>query len=474
MAGLGEACTHIGAVLFYLEAVTNSSNNVTCTQQRCKWVVPTQREIPYLPIKGIDFTSAKTKHNAEALDQVQVSVPCSSNIGPPDQSEVVSFFENLSKCGSKPAILSLVHPYSDNYVPKAVQPSFPRPLPELYDVKYLKYSYTELLAACEETEIIVTEQMAVAVETETRAQSKSNLWFTYRAGRVTASRMKSVCHTDPAYPSQALIKGIVYPEVHRFTSTATTWGFKHEKHARDYYCKLMVGSHSAFEVNEAGLSLSTKWPFLGASPDGVVNCHCCGKGVLEIKCPFCHRNDSILESSHDRKFCLHNNSQNSLVLDPTHSYYYQVQTQIFVCGVEYCDFVVCTFPEDQQQPDIHIERVYPNERLWSECVEKSSHFFKFCILPEVLGRWYSRPYSQQSSSSSPPTSSTPADQLFCYCRQPEDNERSWIGCDNPGCSIEWYHTECLKLKSVPKGKWYCPTCRVLPEFKRRTKKQKCT
>ena len=116
MAGLGEACTHIGAVLFYLEAVTNSSNNVTCTQQRCKWVVPTQREIPYLPIKGIDFTSAKTKHNAEALDQVQVSVSCSSNIGPPDQSEVASFFENLSKCGSKPAILSLVHPYSDNYV----------------------------------------------------------------------------------------------------------------------------------------------------------------------------------------------------------------------------------------------------------------------------------------------------------------------------------------------------------------------
>ena len=40
MAGLGEACTHIGAVLFYLEAFTNVNSGVTCTQQECKWVIP--------------------------------------------------------------------------------------------------------------------------------------------------------------------------------------------------------------------------------------------------------------------------------------------------------------------------------------------------------------------------------------------------------------------------------------------------
>ena len=242
----------------------------------------------------------------------------------------------------------------------------------------------------------------------------------------------------------------------------------------------MMGSHSAFEVNGAGLSINPKWPFLGASPGGVVNCHCCGKGVVEIKCPFCHRNDSIMESSHDKKFCLYRNSNNSLVLDQSHSYYYQVQTQIFICEVDYCDFVVCTFPEDQQQPDIHIERIHPDEHLWSDCIEKSFHFFKFGILPEVLGRWYSRPFIQQKNpelqtpTSSQSTSTIPADPLYCYCRQPEDNTRTWIACDNPNCSIEWYHIECLKIKSIPKGKWYCSNCRVLPEFKRGTKKQKIT
>ena len=48
---------------------------------------------------------------------------------------------------------------------------------------------------------------------EQRAQSNSNfllfLWFTYPAGRATASKMKAACHTDPSNPSQNLIKSIV-------------------------------------------------------------------------------------------------------------------------------------------------------------------------------------------------------------------------------------------------------------------------
>jgi len=32
-----------------------------------------------------------------------------------------------------------------------------------------------------------------------------------------------------------------------------------------------------------------------------------------------------------------------------------------------------------------------------------------------------------------------------------------IGCDYPGCTIEWFHLECLQLEVVPKGDWYCRT-----------------
>lgn len=53
-----------------------------------------------------------------------------------------------------------------------------------------------------------------------------------------------------------------------------------------------------------------KNPFLGASPDGIINCACCGRGVLEIKCPFKHRNSSIDEAAMpDAAFCLNRQGQ---------------------------------------------------------------------------------------------------------------------------------------------------------------------
>ena len=67
MAGLGEASTHIAAVLFYLEAVNRFEEAKTCTAGLCTWNVPTLKKIQYLPIKDIDFTSAKTKKRK--LDQ---------------------------------------------------------------------------------------------------------------------------------------------------------------------------------------------------------------------------------------------------------------------------------------------------------------------------------------------------------------------------------------------------------------------
>jgi len=50
MAGLGEACIHIAAVLFYLEAVNRFEEAKTCTQGLCTWNVPTLKKIKCLPI----------------------------------------------------------------------------------------------------------------------------------------------------------------------------------------------------------------------------------------------------------------------------------------------------------------------------------------------------------------------------------------------------------------------------------------
>ena len=47
-------------------------------------------------------------------------------------------------------------------------------------------------------------------------------------------------------------------------------------------------------------------------------------------------------ATNDSKFCL-KQLDGELRLDHRHAYYYQVQTQLFVCDVEYADFCVSTF-----------------------------------------------------------------------------------------------------------------------------------
>ena len=186
-----------------------------------------------------DFTSAsKRKRNIDAVidagDTVQPSNPSTRDryrqftTTTPSDADLDTFYDELSSTGTRPAVLSLISKHSSAYIPKRLLPTFPQPLPLLHRSEYLDMEYHRLLKVCESTEIKITDEMAVAVEKETRSQANSKVWFRYRAGRVTASRMKAVCHMDATNPSQ---------------SRQTTWGCKHEKSARDKYVKAQKSKH---------------------------------------------------------------------------------------------------------------------------------------------------------------------------------------------------------------------------------------
>ena len=136
---------------------------------------------------------------------------------------------------------------------------------------------------------------------------------------------------------------------------------------------------------------------------------------------------------------------------------------------------------------MHIERIYKDSDLWTECTTKSSQFFKTCLLPEIMGNWYTRPSftAEVSNTGLSEDWTATGDSLdhddttdstdtrgvnqpsYCYCQGPE--EGTMIACDNPDCPIEWFHTKCLRLHTLPKGKtkWYCPDCRKLSKFLRK-------
>ena len=45
----------------------------------------------------------------------------------------------------------------------------------------------------------------------------------------------------------------------------------------------MESIHENFQIFDSGLWINKDFPYLGASPDGIVSCDCCGIGMFEIK-----------------------------------------------------------------------------------------------------------------------------------------------------------------------------------------------
>ena len=59
----------------------------------------------------------------------------------------------------------------------------------------------------------------------------------------------------------------------------------------------MLVVHEDLRMSSCGFYVCTKYPYLGVSPDAVVECKRCGKGVVEVKCPLCARGRFIAKSS---------------------------------------------------------------------------------------------------------------------------------------------------------------------------------
>ena len=52
----------------------------------------------------------------------------------------------------------------------------------------------------------------------------------------------------------------------------------------------------------------------------------------------------------------------------------------------------------------------------------------------------------------------PNEPLYCSCKRISFG--NMIACENPDCTIEWFHFTCVGILSEnPPEDWYCPTCR---------------
>ena len=372
-AGLGEACSHISALLFAAEAHTRMRQNTTCTSTSCSWLEPSIKKVEYAPIYEIDFTTPQTKRRkcAGSKSSPRCSVSMLEEVEEPTEEELHTFCTQLSQSEKMPSLLSIVPGFCEPYIPHSECGTLPKPLSYLFDKELLEISYSQLLEKGEEafTNIRISSAQAKALEELTRQQSHSKLWYQYKAGHITASNFKNAVHTNTKKLSSSLIKRICYPESYKFKTASTCWGLDHEKSALSEYSVQNKDKHSNFSLLESGLVINPLYPHFGATPDGIVQCTCCGRGVVEVKCPYRCKDTSFKKASQDSTFCLTNTAEGKFTLKTGHAYYYQIQLQMEVCQVKYCDFIVWSPNE------MIVLRILPNKHFIDSAIEKATRFF---------------------------------------------------------------------------------------------------
>lgn len=244
-----------------------------------------------------------------------------------------SFFTKIKEIAPKAVVLSSVMPVTFDS-PTCSVCKLSKLLSSLCDRDNLLLTKSELEVLCREKfqRLFVSENEAAYLEESTSLQSESPLWYQHRSGRITSSKFHSVRHTSLVSPI-SLAKSILSKSASLLNVPSLQWGIEHESDARDQYISMMDDCHNNFQFTVSGLHVNPNYPHLGASLDGLVECECCGKGLLERKCPYKFR-DKDPNEIEDESFYLQHTG-NSKELCHTHAYYFQVQGQLSICARDY-------------------------------------------------------------------------------------------------------------------------------------------
>ncbi len=131
----------------------------------------------------------------------------------------------------------------------------------------------------------VTDVMREEIFQTTKQQHQCPVWKQQRLGALTAS----VLHRASNYRGNDSGNYVVQEILGKskfLVNSATDYGLQNEAVAKKLYVQFMTGKHKQCKVISLGLIVNKENPLLRASPDGLVSCQCCSKGLLEIKCPY--------------------------------------------------------------------------------------------------------------------------------------------------------------------------------------------
>ena len=197
----------------------------------------------------------------------------------------------------------------------------------------------------------------------TIGQRDNPQWHVVRKGRLTASTFGSVLNAKQVTTS--LLKQIV--GAYNLSGVKSiAWGIANEDEAITTFSK-----QTGLVVARTGIWLDSSG-VLGASPDGLVG----EDYVLEVKCPFSQREESLEDSVKKNTFFLEKNGS-IYSLKRNHIYWHQVQGQMYLTKRNNCYFVVWT---KSWSVIVNVEK----DPSWEGNIVKLRNFYFEKILPKII------------------------------------------------------------------------------------------
>ncbi len=270
----------------------------------------------------------------------------------PDKPLVDSIFGKV-QAGS---ILLYQHPppTPDGVITNKDAPPFPKVPPEGYQLKPTDCTYVPTnQEQLHLNSLSVTLSQSHLIEAATRCQSAAPEWHSLRKERVTASNFREVINVRGPNAAENLVERII-----RGTKQTAHMKRRLDMEAgglKDY------ATLKKLNLRKCGLVIYPD------APDGLVYDppERPPFGLVEIKCP---NAVSYIDCRYLRA------DHGIYKLKESHPYYWQVQGQLLITGMEWCDFVICA------HDDMFVQRIYRDTSVSVLTKQVYARFYKHVFL----------------------------------------------------------------------------------------------
>lgn len=195
------------------------------------------------------------------------------------------------------------------------------------------YNKTFIISKLSFEDIILLQHKLDKLRSVIQPKQKTEEWYAYRKEIITASNIWKIFGSDCQRNSLIYEKCCTETVSHNYftgnTNSPLNWGNKYEPLSIMLYEKIYNT-----KVEEFGCITHRKYPFIGASPDGI--------------------NVDIMNGRYGRMIEVKNIFNRDITGVPKLEYWIQMQIQMETCDLEECDFIETRFKECNTEEEFYM------------------------------------------------------------------------------------------------------------------------